>query len=157
MLKLHTLVLKIALITQQFLQERLSLTHSFDGPHFRVLRASHGSNTKFKPLITTAWVWWTLCPNFVLLATVVPEILTRKGGCDVITPLSFIISIDLVIFFVQICIISLHIFKNIYSSLLLLGSNRCSRKDSCRITFNLSCQMYIVFATNYHNYTAMRA
>ena len=30
----------------------------------------------------------------VLLSTVVPEIQTCKGGCDVITPLSFIISID---------------------------------------------------------------
>ena len=61
---------------------------------FWLPRGSLGSHSTSDPLITTAWVWWTLCPNFVLLATVVPEILTRLGGCDVITPLSFIISID---------------------------------------------------------------
>ena len=74
---------------------RLSLTHSpYDGPHFRVLWGPYGSNPKFDLLITTAYTWRNNCPNFVLLSTVVPEILTRKGGCDVINPLSFIISID---------------------------------------------------------------
>ena len=89
MVKVHTLVLYITLITQQ----RTSHTLFMDTV-FWALRVPLGSHSTSDPLITTAWVWWTLCPNFVLLATVVPEILTRLGGCDVITPLSFIISID---------------------------------------------------------------
>ena len=58
MLKSHTLVLKISLITQQFLQEMgSSLTHSLIlGPLFGVLWVSHGSNPKFDPLITTAYI-----------------------------------------------------------------------------------------------------
>ena len=64
-----------------------SLTHSlFNGTHLRVLWGPNGSNPKFDPLITTAYIRCNTCPNFVLLALLVPEILTRKGGCDVITP-----------------------------------------------------------------------
>ena len=98
MLKSHTLVLKISLITQILgilAKEGSSRTHSlFNGPHFRVLWGLQGSNPKFDSLRTTAYRCRNTHPNFVLLATVVPEILTRKGGCDVISPLSFIISID---------------------------------------------------------------
>ena len=75
------LVAKISLITQQLLQERQgSLTHSlFGGPHFGVMWVPHRSNPKFDPPVTTAYVWCNACPNFVLLAIVVPEILRLKG------------------------------------------------------------------------------
>ena len=54
MLKSHTLVLKISLITQQFSQEREAHSHTLIiGPNFGVLWASHGSNPKFDPPVTT--------------------------------------------------------------------------------------------------------
>ena len=75
-------------------RDRLIHTHSVLDPILWVLWGPHGSDPKFDSLETTAYIWQNACPNFVLLSTVVPEILRLKGGCDVIAPLSFIISID---------------------------------------------------------------
>ena len=97
MLKLHTLVLKNSPYHTPILAgEALTHTLFFMDTVFWLPRGPLGSHSTSDPLITTAYIWCNTCPNFVLLALLVPEILTRLGGCDVITPLSFIICIDLI-------------------------------------------------------------
>ena len=62
------------------MEERLSLTHSLlMDPVFVVLWAPLGSNPKFNPTGDTAYMKPNACPNFDLLAFLVPEIMRLKG------------------------------------------------------------------------------
>ena len=78
-LKIHTLLLKESLITQNsnLVRETGSLIWSL--PVFQDLWVPLGSNPKFDPTGFTAYIGCNACPNFVLLALVVPEIMRLKG------------------------------------------------------------------------------
>ena len=78
-LKIHTSVLKISLITQQFLQVGM-LAHALSllDPVFWVLWGPLGSNPKFESTGVTAYTRCYACPNFVPLAVLVPEIMRLK-------------------------------------------------------------------------------
>ena len=60
--------------------ERDSLTDTLlMDPVFWVLWVPLGSNPKFDPTGVTAYIRSNACPNFVLIALVVPEIMRLKG------------------------------------------------------------------------------
>ena len=80
MLKFHTLVPKISLITIHFLKERLSPTHSLlMDTVFWVQWVPLGSDPKSDLTVATTYIRGNVCPNFVLLALLVPEIMRLKG------------------------------------------------------------------------------
>ena len=77
-LKIHTLLLKESLITQNSnSRKRGRLTYMV--PVFWDLWVPLGSDPKFDPPGFTAYLGCDLCPNFVFLAPVVPEIMRLKG------------------------------------------------------------------------------
>ena len=77
-LKIHTLLLKESLITQNSnSRKRGRLTYMV--PVFWDLWVPLGSDPKFDPTGFTAYIGCDACPNFVLLALVVPEIMRLKG------------------------------------------------------------------------------
>ena len=100
-------------ISNSWKRDRLTHTLSLLDPVFWLLWGPLGSKPKFDPPVTTACIWPNACPNFVPLSTVVPEILRLKGGCDLIAPLSFIISIDISCYIKQNLIFKLDTFSNV--------------------------------------------
>ena len=77
-LKIHALLLKESLIAQNSnARKRGRLTYMV--PVFWDLWVPLGSNPTLNPTGFTAYIGCDACPNFVLLALVVPEIMRLKG------------------------------------------------------------------------------
>ena len=77
-LKIHTLLLKESLITQKGnSRKRGRLTYMVRV--FWDLWVPLGSDPKFDPTGFTAYKGCIVCPNFVLVALVLPEIMRLKG------------------------------------------------------------------------------
>ena len=81
MLKFHTLVIRnTPYHTAIIAREALTHTLSFNGPPFWGPVGPLGSNPKFNPTGDTAYMKPNACPNFDLLAFLVPEIMRLKGA-----------------------------------------------------------------------------
>ena len=95
MLKIHTLVLKISLITQQFLQERLAHSHTlFVEPRFLGPMGSPGVQAQIWPPSDHRLYMEQTMSKFRPPSYRSSRDPASQRRCDVITPLSFIISID---------------------------------------------------------------